>query len=833
MINVKKIDSITAVLVFLIFFIITLFVYLVKIGENIEQYDSYHENLTDMRLIDKSFDSFLLKKSTFINYDNINLEMINFYKIIDFADASDAHRLFKNGYSHIISDIKKAFEEKQTFIEHFKSNNASLLNSIHYIFELNRLIQEDQYQTYETKDIATKQTLLLMKYYVNSYIDKKKINDNLKFLQQILDRDENNLELELLIRHTSKNVKRIENYNKVQVIPYTKGSLEHNLERLHIFLEQDYDKHMFIEKAITTIFFSAAVVILFILLIMHKRALAIKNELFGFKYAVQNSDNSIVMTDADKNITYVNDAFIEHTGYTREEVIGQNPRILKSGEIPQSVYNDLNKKLKNGKKWDGEFINVRKDKSLYYEKASIIPIYIDNEVKQYLAIKLNITDYIKQKDELQFLALHDSLTKLPNRVSIESTIDKKIKIAKRNNSKITILFIDLDRFKTINDTLGHDVGDELLIETAKRLKSSLRESDEVARIGGDEFLVVLETLDDEYHAGKVCEKIIELYSKPINTKEYQLNISLSIGVSIYPDDGQDYATLLKHADIAMYQAKDAGKNTFRYYQDQLSVDVQKRLILEQAFKGAIENNEFFIMYQPKYTLTDKKIVGLEALVRWENKYLNSVAPDEFIPIAEDTGFILELGQFIFRQACKDFLIFKEHSTTLKRVSINISAVQLYQETFVEDIISIIDEVGINPESIMLEITETYIMKNIQHSMKVLNEFKKAGLYISIDDFGTGHSSLSYLKKFPINELKIDKSFVDGILNDQNDTVITQSIIGLAQNLGYETIAEGIETQEQEEYLANNGCILGQGFKFCRPKIKNDLIEFLKIETNPA
>jgi len=474
MINMKKIDSITLVLVFLVFFILTLFTYLLKTSANIDEQITYHDHLVDMQLINKSFDNFLLKKSTFINYDDINLKITNFDKKIDFIDAPDAHGLFKKNYSNIVSDIKNSFEEKQIFIEKFKSNSASLLNSIHYVFELNKLIQEDTSQTYETRDVVTKQTLLLMKYYINSYTNKKQIKDNLKFLKQRLKSDKNNLELELFISHTSRNVKRIENSHTIQNILYTQGSLEDNLNQLHMFFEENYNENMFVEKVITTIFFITALIILFILLIMYKRSLVIKNELYGFKYAVQNSDNSIVMTDADKNITYVNDAFLEHTGYTREEVIGENPRILKSGEIPQSVYNDLNKKLKNGKKWDGEFINVRKDKSLYYEKASIMPIYVDNKVKNYLAIKLNITDYIKQKDELQFLALHDSLTKLPNRVSIESSIDKKIKIAQRNKSKITILFIDLDRFKTINDTLGHDVGDELLIQTAKRITKVIK-----------------------------------------------------------------------------------------------------------------------------------------------------------------------------------------------------------------------------------------------------------------------------------------------------------------------------------------------------------------------
>ena len=822
----NKIDRIIALLLFFIIFLGVLFTYLIKIDSNINEHGFYHDNIIDMKLIDKSFDNFLLEKSTFINYDSINLKITNFKKKIKLLDSQYSHKLFNDNYSSLVSNIKASFEVKENFIENFKSNSASLLNSIHYIFDLNKAIQENESSTDKIKKAVADQTLLLMKYYVNTYIDKKQMQENLKFLKKRLKKDKNNIELELFIMHTSRNIKRIENYHTIELIVYKKDSLLDSINQLHTFLNKEHKENIFIEKIITIIFFIIAFIILFILLITYKRSLIIKNELLGFKSAVENSDNSIVITDPNKDITYVNAAFEKETGYTKEEVLGQNPRVLKSGAMPQSIYDELNKTLDSGKKWEGEFINIRKDNTLYYEKASIVPIYIDNEIKHYLAIKLNITNYIEQQEKLEFLALHDSLTSLPNRTNIEIEIEKKMEIAKRNKSKITILFIDLDRFKIINDTLGHEIGDELLIETAKRLKTSLRESDMIARLGGDEFLIVLETLDDEHHAGKVCEKIIKLFSEPIQTKEHQLSITLSIGVSIFPDDGLDYQTLLKHADIAMYQAKNDGKNTFRYYQKQLSVDVQNRLNIEQAFNSAFENNNFYMMYQPKYTLVDKKIVGLEALVRWNCSSLGSVTPDVFIPVAEDTGFILELGLFIFNQACKDFLILKQHSVDLKTISINISAVQLYQETFVNDIVSIVNKTGISPKSIILEITETYIMKNIDHSMNILNELQKIGFSVSIDDFGIGHSSLSYLKKFPINELKIDKSFIDGIPDDQNDISIIQVIIGLSKNLGYTNVAEGIENERQEQFLIDNTCLIGQGFYFCKPKTKDDLIKFI-------
>lgn len=824
-------DRISKLLLFFALFILLLFSYLIQVNNSIKEYDLYQSTLTEIKLLNKSFDNFLLKRATFVNYDSINRDMLKFQKKIDFLDSSYSLALYGEEYKLHLENLKKSFAAKENFIENFKSNRATLLNSIHYVFELNQALQEDSFQKKNTQNIAINQTLLLTKYYINSYIDLKIIENNQHILEQIAQEENNNSILELFLMHTSRNVERIRSYNLTAKLLYKEAYVHENIIKIHDLLNENYQKNMSLQQSITTLFFALALIILYILYLMYKRSLSIKEELLGYKSAVENSDNSIVMTDVDKNITYVNDIFEKETGYTKEELLGKNPRILKSGEMPQEMYNELNAKLDKGEKWEGEFINMRKDKSLYYEKASIIPIFVGQSIKYYLAIKLNITNYIEQREKMQFLALHDALTTLPNRLNIEREIQKKIEVAKENSSMLAILFIDLDRFKIINDTLGHDIGDELLIKTAQRLKKVLRESDKLARLGGDEFLILLDPLEDRARVTTLCESIIRLFSEPIKTKKHELNITLSIGVSLYPNDALEYQALLKHADIAMYQAKNSGKNTFRYYQKELSYDIQDRLNIEQAFSSALANNQFFLTYQPKYTLDSREVVGLEALVRWKNSDLDMITPDRFIPIAEDTGFILELGLFIFKEACEAFLLFKKESTSLESISINISAVQLYQENFLSEIVAITKEVNIAPHSITLEITETYIMKNIMHSMRVLEELQALGFSISIDDFGTGHSSLNYLQKFPINELKIDKSFIDGVLDNPNDIAITEVIINLSKSLNYINVAEGIESQEQEDFLRESGCALGQGYYFCMPKEREELLSFLQNRAN--
>lgn len=819
----KKIDSITITLWIFILLVIILFGYLAQVNKHINNFANYNDHVNELKILDKDFDNFLLTQAVFTNYDIINESILKFNNNIDFLSSQESINTHPQLYASLIKKLNKLQKNKISSIEYFKAQNSQLLYSMHYLFDLNIAISNSEKLNKETKKSANLALLYFMKYYINATINNVHIVEKLKELSLYAQADKS---LNMFISHIIINKQRIKDFNDIKSIDTT-GNLYSVLDNLDIFLHNDYEENIVIEKAIVIILFVVAILILITLIYMNRRAISLRDELLGFKIAIENSYNSIVVTDLDRKITYVNDVAVHETGYSKEELIGENPRVLKSGLNNEGFYHELQQALNEGRKWEGEFINKKKDGSVFYEKASIMPIYKDGEIVNYLAIKLNITDYIEEKHKVEYMAYHDSLTSLPNRISIEEYLKNRLPIAARSHSKIAILFIDLDRFKTINDTLGHDVGDELLIECAHRMREGLRDSDMLARVGGDEFVIVIESPSSDYSAAHVSQKILKLFTQPIQTKAHLLNITLSIGVSVYPDDNTNYKQLFKYADIAMYEAKDAGKNTYRYYQKELSVEAHSRLDMEQNLKLALEKSEIYVMYQPKYSIIDRRIIGLEALARWESSTLGNVPPDKFILIAEDTGFIIEIGLFIFEQSCKDFLEFKKHSTNLQTVSINISAVQLYQDSFIDSIMKIAHNVNISTKSIVLEITETHIMKNVQQSTKILEELRELGFSISIDDFGTGHSSLSYLKLFPIDELKIDKSFVDDLPHDKNDVAISKSIITLSKAMGYVNVAEGIENEAQEQFLKENNCSIGQGYYFCRPKTKDGLIEFLE------
>ncbi len=820
----KKADSVTVLLWVFIFFTIVLFLYLVKVDNHVQKHSSYHFAITQLQLLNKSFDSFLLSQATFINYDNINKTTFTFEKNLEQLALPIEDMSNSKEYYEMLERIMVLYEEKLHSIEYFKSQNSQLLHSMHYLFDLNMVMLDSKTIDPKTSELVNKTFLYLSKFYINTNVDKSKIQKNIKQLKKAL-QENYNMELDMFITHTEIDINRIIGFSKIKKLQ-EKAALENALIKFQKYLDKMYAKHIMLERVIVSLFFVFAVIILFLLILMNRRSIKMRDELLGFKTAIENSYNSIVMTDIDKNITYVNDVALAETGYAREELIGQNPRVLKSGQGDENFYKKLHDALSKGKKWEGEFLNQRKDGSLYYEKASIMPIYQNGKLVNYLAIKLNITDYIEAKQEVEFMAYHDPLTLLPNRSNIEGYLQSRLIVASRKNTKIALLFIDFDRFKNINDTLGHDVGDELLIEASKRMKATLRESDVLSRFGGDEFVIIVENFEDNYSVAQICQKILDAFHKPIQTKQHLLNITLSIGVSIFPDDAKNSTTLFKYADIAMYKAKDDGRNTYKYYQKELSIAAHKRLDLEQALKAAMNKDEFYMVYQPQYSLKSKDVIGLEALVRWNSSILGNITPDKFIPVCEDIGYILKLGLFIFRESCLDFLEFKKVSPTLESVSINISAVQLYQNRFISDILQIAQEVGIETKCIVLEITESHIMKNVEHGIKVLSALKEKGFQISIDDFGTGYSSLSYLKKFPINELKIDKSFIDNIPQDKDDIAITKAIMTLSKSMGYMNVAEGIENEVQESFLQENGCLAGQGYYFCKPKTKNDLLNFL-------
>jgi len=819
----KRVDTLLAMVVFFVLLIVVMFSYLLKVNDIIYEGEHYNNALSKLPLYNETFNSFFLKSSTFNNYDEINANIKSFEDILLLIGSQSAKAKHGKAYEKLFNNLKEDFELKRNSIERFKSQNASLVNSIYYLVALNNSIISKRLLAIKDIEALNDTLLQIMKFYISPILDQDKIFKNLDYFTQ-LNKDKNLGELSMFIAHARLNTQRIKELSQIKTHSF---NLYDSINKINTFTKKEYSEALFNSRIVVTVLFIVAFFILVVILLLFRRANKIKDELIGFKTAVENSYNSIVITDKHSNIVYVNDRSVSETGYSREELLGENPKILKSGKQSEAFYKKLHQRLDSGEKWEGEFVNKRKDGSEFYEKASIIPIFEGNKLVNYLAIKLNITDYIMQRKKVEHMAYHDNLTSLPNRTNIEEYLHKNLPIAKRNNRTLAILFIDIDNFKTINDTLGHDVGDEFIKECAFLLKSSIRESDLLARIGGDEFVIILESLNSDYSSAKVCTNIINKFKKPIKTKHNTLSITVSIGISIFPNDADNYITLFKNADMAMYEAKDKGKNNFQYYKKELSEGIHERLKIEQALKTALSKDEIFLVYQPKYKIKTQEVIGFETLVRWINKELGFIGPDKFIPIAEDTNDILEIGLYIFEKACIDFLELKKYRDSIASISINISTVQLYQDTFVDDILKIVDKLKIDPKLIMLEITETHIMKNIFHSMDVLNKLKSLGFKLSIDDFGTGYSSLNYLKQFPIDELKIDKSFVDELPHDQNDVAISKAIISLSKNMNYKNVAEGIETKEQENFLEESGCEIGQGYLFCKPLIKEDMIKYLR------
>lgn len=433
---------------------------------------------------------------------------------------------------------------------------------------------------------------------------------------------------------------------------------------------------------------------------------------------------------------------------------------------------------------------------------------------------------VKNRKEVYYLAYHDTLTGLPNRTEFERSIFEHISRDNDLAKAFSVVFIDLDRFKIINDTLGHHIGDEMLIVLAKRISKILGKDDLLARIGGDEFVAILET-NDKNILDFIVAQISSVIRDTIHIGEYSLNTTASIGIARYPEDGLDKSTLLKHADSAMYHAKDIGRDTYAFYAKQLSVDIERRLALEQELITALKKREFTLCFQPQYRLATGKISGAEALIRWNSPILGNVSPEEFIPVAEETGLIVELGYSVFREACTAYMKWKESGVYLDLIAINISSVQLRQPDAYMQFKKIIDETGIDANHIEIELTERYIMEYTIEKLTILDDLRSLGCRISIDDFGTGYSSMSYLKSLEIDTIKIDKSFILDLPGNHHDAEVSKAIIVLSQSLGYEVIAEGIENIEQENLLKEYHCDMGQGYFFAKPMKSEDLVIFYK------
>lgn len=530
----------------------------------------------------------------------------------------------------------------------------------------------------------------------------------------------------------------------------------------------------------------------------------------------ESSDEAIMITDAQEHIISVNKAFTQITGYAAEEVVGQTPRILHSGRHDAPFYDDIWKALQESGSWQGEVWDRRKNGEVYPKWVSIGSFKSgQDEVTHYFSIFSDISDRKRAEGRIHHLAFFDPLTELPNRTLFTQLAEQAMLEAKRTGGHGAFLFVDLNRFKPINDSLGHEVGDRVLMEVAARLRSCLRGTDVVCRFGGDEFVVGLFEITSRQHAALVAEKLLAAMEPPVLIDGRDLKVGAAIGVAVYPDDGGDVKTLLRLADIAMYRAKLAGPDIFTFYSEDMNQRAAQRLALENGLRRALAHDELKLYYQPKVDIASGRIVGAEALVRWQDPERGMISPGEFIPIAEETGLIVQIGNWVLETACRQARTWQDAGLPTLHLAVNLSA-RDFSAGLPGRVQALLERTGISPQWLELEITEGMLMNQTESVIRMMHEVAALGVPLSLDDFGTGYSSLSYLKRFPIRTLKIDRSFVINIPEDANDCAISGAIIGLAKQLGLNVIAEGVESVEQWDFLASAGCDEIQGYLFSPP-----------------
>jgi diguanylate cyclase (GGDEF)-like protein/PAS domain S-box-containing protein len=543
---------------------------------------------------------------------------------------------------------------------------------------------------------------------------------------------------------------------------------------------------------------------------------------------VENTTNGVLITDAHQKIVYVNDALCRISGYSSEELKGEYPTLLSSGWHDEAFYTKMWKSIEESGQWYGEIRDRRKNGEHYIAEISIF--VLKNEagtITNYIAISDDITEKKEKEELIHSLAYYDSLTDLPNRVLFKQKFNDAIENAKQEESRCALLFFDLDNFKNINDTLGHIVGDRLLKAVADRLKKVLRKEDMLSRIGGDEFTVIIHQGEDPVEIAHIAEQINAAVAVPFAIDNNELFIGASIGISIYPTDGEDSDELVKAADTAMYHVKDTGKSSYQFFTEELNQMTTERLMIENELRHATQRNEMFLVYQPKIDLNTGQVYGMEALLRWNHPQMGFIPPDKFIPIAEETGQINQIGTWVALQAMLDTRRLHLAGFGELVVSVNVSSVQVAQENFVSVLLSTLLNTEIEKAKVEIEITESSLMQQVEEVMEKLKAINEYGVKLSIDDFGTGYSSLSYLKKLPVQTLKIDRSFIDDIVNDADDRSITSSIISLAHNMGMEVVAEGTENLEQIAVLRELGCEKAQGYYYARPMPYNEFFAWIK------
>ncbi len=542
---------------------------------------------------------------------------------------------------------------------------------------------------------------------------------------------------------------------------------------------------------------------------------------------LEATGEAVVITDARGVITDVNGAFQQITGYSRTDVDGSTPAILASGRHGPEFYAEMWRAIQTTGAWQGEIWNRRKNGEVYPEWLSITTLSgEDGGVAHYLGVFSDLTVAKRNEDRLYRLAYHDPLTGLANRPLVLEQLKQSIARASRNRNHFAVMFIDLDRFKRVNDTLGHNAGDMLLRDVAERLKSGVRATDTVGRLGGDEFVIILENLAGQREAATIAEKLLERMAVPFLLSGTEVFTSASVGIALYPTNGLTVEGLVKAADMAMYHAKEEGRNTFRFFQRETQGGIGEQFALEHALWRALERDELRVVYQPQVDLNTGRILGMEALLRWLHPERGVVEPEEFIPIAEATGLIIPIGAWVLEHACTQVRQWQDEGFAVQSIAVNVSGRQLRQRDFAEQVVFALDKSRLDPEVLEIEITESSVMQNAEFALGLLQQLKSIGVRVSIDDFGRGYSSLSYLKRFPIDAVKIDRSFVHGIACDANDQAISRGIIALGEELGLRVVAEGVESEEQVGWLRQFHCTSAQGFLFSHPVPAEDAVGLL-------
>lgn len=536
----------------------------------------------------------------------------------------------------------------------------------------------------------------------------------------------------------------------------------------------------------------------------------------------ESNSEGIVITDAETKILRVNNAFTRITGYQPDEIIGNTPKSLSSGNHDADFYRNMWLSLEVQGYWQGEIWNRRKNGEIYPEWLSISVVRDEHgDISNYVAVFTDITEKKQAEERIHHLAYHDALTGLANRVLFKDRLTQSLVQAKRHKKSVAVMSVDIDRFKTINDTLGHPEGDVLLKIAAERIKESVREDDTVARTGGDEFELILPEFSQGENAGHVAQKILDNLARPCLLEGREVFITASIGIALYPADGQEQDELIKNADAAMYHAKEQGRNNYQFYTVEMNAAALERLTMENKLRRALERQEFLLHYQPKVDLHTGQVVGSEALLRWQCPDTGLVSPAEFIPLLEETGLIVPVGEWVLATACVQNKMWQDAGYRPHKVAVNLSPLQFGETDLVQAIRDILEQTGLDPCWLELEITEGSIMGDAEASVAKLHELRELGITIAIDDFGTGYSSLSYLTRFPVDVLKIDRAFVNDVTTNPESATLAEAIVAIGHSLKMEVVAEGVETEQQLNFMRSCRCDLIQGYYFSKPLPADD------------